>query len=98
MSLFADEEIHHILHVFSPSRIEPLTCHFQQYGILTSVDSHKPVQPLVKLRNCIVCSASSFTVIEYPSNQQKALISLRVCTALLVVQTTLLEISFSWLN
>ena len=69
MSLFANEEIHHISHVFSPSRIEPLTFHFQQYGILTSVDSHNPVQPPVKPRNYIVCSVSSFAVIEYPSNQ-----------------------------
>ena len=32
-------------------------------GILTSVDSDEPVQPLVKLRNSKVCSVCSFTVI-----------------------------------
>ena len=44
---------------------------FQQCGILTSVDSVKPVQPLVKLRNSKVCLVSSLTVIEYSSNQQR---------------------------
>ena len=28
------------------------TCDVQQCGILTSIDSDKPVQPLFKLRNC----------------------------------------------
>ena len=28
-----------------------VTCDFRQCGILTSVDSEKPVQPLFKLRN-----------------------------------------------
>ena len=31
--------------------IEPVTCDFQQFDILTSVDSDEPIQPPVKLRN-----------------------------------------------
>ena len=45
-----------------------LTCDFQQCGILTSVDSGKPVQPPFKLRNSKLCSVSSLTVIGYSSN------------------------------
>ena len=30
---------------------KPQTCDFQQCGILTNVDSDKPVQPLFKHRN-----------------------------------------------
>ena len=47
------------------------TCDFQQCGILTSVDSDKPVQPPYKLRNSKWRSVSSFTVIEYPSDKQR---------------------------
>ena len=44
---------------------------FQQLDILTSVDSGKPVQPPVKLRNSKQCSVSSSTVIEYSSDKQR---------------------------
>ena len=44
---------------------------FQQLDILTSVDSDKPVQPPVKLRNSKQCSVSSSTVIEYSSDKQR---------------------------
>ena len=43
---------------------------FQQWGILTSVDSDEPVQPPVKHRNSKWCSVSSLTVIEYSSDKQ----------------------------
>ena len=43
-------------------------CDFQQWGILTSVDSEEPVQSPFKLRNSKWCSVSSLTVIEYSSN------------------------------
>ena len=46
------------------------TCDFQQCGILTSVDSDKPVQPPVMHRNSKWCSVSSLTVIEYSSDKQ----------------------------
>ena len=45
-----------------------VTCDFQQCGILTSVDSDKPVQPPVKLRNSKLCSVSSLTLIKYSSD------------------------------
>ena len=45
-----------------------MTCGFQQCGILTSVDSDKPLQPPVKLRNSKWCSVSTLTVIEYSSD------------------------------
>ena len=41
---------------------------FQQFDILTSVDSDEPVQPPFKLRNSIWCSVSSLTIIEYSSD------------------------------
>ena len=47
------------------------TCDFQQFDILTSVDSDKPVQPLFKLRNSKWCSFNSLTLIEYSSNKQR---------------------------
>ena len=59
------------------------TCDFQQYGILISVDSDEPVQPLFKLRNSKWCPVSSLTVIKYLSWSEP----------LLVAHTTLLEIS-----
>ena len=43
---------------------------FQQCGILTSVDSDEPVQPLVQHRNSKWCAVSSLTVIEYSSDKQ----------------------------
>ena len=42
-----------------------MTCDFQQFDILTSVDSDEPLQPPFKLRNCKWCSVSSLTLIEY---------------------------------
>ena len=36
-----------------------MSCDFQQLGILTSIDSDKPVQPPVKLRNSKCCSVGS---------------------------------------
>ena len=42
-----------------------MTHDFQQCGILTSVDSDKPVQPPFILRNFKCCSVSSLTVKEY---------------------------------
>ena len=48
-----------------------VTCDFQQYGILTSVDSDEPVQPPFKLQNFKWCSASSLTLIEYSSDKQR---------------------------
>ena len=44
------------------------TWDFQHCGILTSVDSEKPVQPPFKLRNSKYCSVSSLTLIEYSSD------------------------------
>ena len=38
------------------------TCDFQQFGILTNVDSDKHVQPSFKLRNTKWCTVSSLTV------------------------------------
>ena len=65
-----------------------VTCDFQQCGILTSVDSNKPV----KIRNSKWCLGSSLTL-----QLAKALIRLRVCAGwsepLLVKHTKLLESS-----
>ena len=47
------------------------TCDFQQCGILTSVDSDKPVQPPFKLRNWKWCPISSLTLIENSSDKQR---------------------------
>ena len=43
-------------------------CDFQQCGILTIVDSDKPVQPPCKLLNSKGCAVTSLTVIEYSSD------------------------------
>ena len=43
----------------------------QQCGILTSVDSHEPVQPPFKLMKSKWCSVSSLTLIEYSSDLQR---------------------------
>ena len=48
-----------------------VTRDFQQCGILTRVDSDKPVQPFFKLRNSKWCSVSSLTLIEYSSDKQR---------------------------
>ena len=42
-----------------------VTCDFQQYGILTSVDTDEPVQPNFKLRSSKWWSVSSLALIEY---------------------------------
>ena len=47
-----------------------MTRDFQQYGILTSVDSDEPVQSPFTLRNLKWCSVSSFTLIGYSSDKQ----------------------------
>ena len=44
---------------------------FQQFAILTSVDSDEPLQPAFKLRNSKWCSVSSWTIIEYSSDLQR---------------------------
>ena len=44
---------------------------FQQFNILTSVESDEPLQPAFKLRNSKWCSVSSLTIIKYSSNQQR---------------------------
>ena len=50
-------------------KIRAVTCDFQQCGILTRVDSDKPLKTPLKLRNTKRCSVSSLTIIEYtPSN------------------------------
>ena len=66
------------------------TCDFQQCCILSSVDSHEPVQPPFKLRNSKCCSASNSTFIEYSSNYQRlwsdcayAQADLRLCWSLI---------------
>ena len=68
------------------------TCDFQQYGILTNVDSDEHVQPPFKLRNFKLYSVSSLFM-----RLAKALLRLRTCAgwsdALLVAHTTFLEIS-----
>ena len=45
-----------------------VTCDFQQFGILTSVDSDAPVQPSFKLRNSELSSVSTLTIIENSSD------------------------------
>ena len=46
-------------------------CDFQQFDILTSVDSDEPVQPPFKLRNFKWRSVSSLTIKEYSSDKQR---------------------------
>ena len=48
-----------------------VTYDFQQYGILTCVDSDEPVKPPLRLRNSKCCSVSSLRVIEYSSDKQR---------------------------
>ena len=48
-------------------QIWALTCDFQQCGMLTYVDSNKPVHPTFKLRNSKWYSVGSLILIEYPS-------------------------------
>ena len=43
-------------------------CDFQQFDILTSVDSEEPVQPPFKGRNSKLRSVSSLIFIEYSSD------------------------------
>ena len=51
--------------------IEPVACDFQQFDILTSVDSDEPLQPHLKLRTSKRCSVSSLTLIDYSSDEQR---------------------------
>ena len=44
---------------------------FQQFDILTNVDSDEPLQPHFKLRNSKRCSVSSLPIIEYSSDWQR---------------------------
>ena len=46
-------------------------CDFQQCGILTCVDTDKPVQPPFKLSHSKCCLVSSLKVIEYSSDEQR---------------------------
>ena len=46
-------------------------CNFQHWGILTSVDLDKPVQPPFKLRNYKWCLISSLIFIDNQSDQQR---------------------------
>ena len=52
-----------------------MTCDFKKCGILTSVDSDKPVQSPVKLRNSKCCSISSLQLLNI-----QAPIRLHVCS------------------
>ena len=54
-----------------------MACDFQQCGILTCVDSDKPVQPPFKLRNSRWCSVSRLEIIEYSRDRLQA--DLRIC-------------------
>ena len=58
---------------------------FQQSGILTSVNSDKPVRPPFKRRNSKCCLVSSIIFIEYSSDKQRLWSD--------CAHTTLLEIS-----
>ena len=62
-----------LIHSLSCSRFVPwaATCDFQQWGILTCVDSDEPVQPTFKLRNSKWCSVFSSRLIEYASESQR---------------------------
>ena len=65
---------------------------FQQFDILTSIDSDEPLQPsFLKLRNSKLSSVSSLTVIKYSSDKQRLWSGWS--EPLLVAHTTLLEIS-----
>ena len=48
--------------------LKNVTRDFQQFDILTSVDSDEPLQPPSKLRNSKWCSVSSLIIIEYLSD------------------------------
>ena len=69
-----------------------VTCDFQQFGILISVDSDKPLQP--PFRTLFGQWLNTHRIFK---RLEKALIRLRVCAGwsepLLVSHTTLLEIS-----
>ena len=73
-------------YMFSTVTIWAVTCHFQQCGVLTSVDSDKPLQPIFKLRHTKWCSVSSLIFKIYQSDQQRlwsgcpyAQANLRIC-------------------
>ena len=54
--------------IFELMTISAEALDFQQFDILTSVDSDEPVQPPFKLRNSKWCSVSSLINIEYSSD------------------------------
>ena len=60
----------HLQHTVNKQGKWAAKCDFQQWSILTCVDSDQPVQPPVNLRNSKWCSVSSLTVIEYSSDLQ----------------------------
>ena len=62
---------HSYLEVCSKKIIGASACDFQQFDILTSVDSDEPLQPPFKLRNSKWRSVSSLTIIEYSSDKQR---------------------------
>ena len=70
---------------------------FQQFDILTSVDSDEPLHPLFKLRGSKMVFSQLLNTHRILKRLAKALIRLRVCAgwseALLIAHTTLLEIS-----
>ena len=63
-----------------------MTCDFQQFDILTSVDSDEPVQPPFKLRASKRCLVSSLTLIEYSSDEQRLWSDCAYALAQLIVQ------------
>ena len=71
--------------------------YFQQCGILTSVDSDEPVQPLFKFRNFMMMFGQKLHSHIIYKRQAKARIRLRVCAGwsepMLVANTTLWDIS-----
>ena len=67
------------------------SCGFQQYGILTSVDSDESVQPPFKLSQSKLCSISSLTLINIQA-------TIKGSDLRLVAHTILLEISCQGLN
>ena len=56
------------LYKYNMEEIWAMKCDFQQCDSLTSVDSDKPVQPPVKLRNSNLCLVCSLTVVKYSSD------------------------------
>ena len=68
--VFTDSTIKMIIDPCHAEYICATTCDFQQCGILISVDSDEPVEPLFMLRNRKLCSVSGLGVIKYSSDKQ----------------------------